>query len=292
MSVLRRLVLLCCCAWFCTGAALHAQEIRIFSEFERFDPFGNPVAPDRDMVPREILSPAMPRNGHLSVHVVVTAPAGTNYFLYAGTNPPDILRVRIYREYFTPCGDSYCPDWLTEQSSPSFGAIPELVHDFSRPAMNNQTTRCYLFDIQAPAATPPRRVRVEALLKVGTWLVAPMEVRIVAPTVPDVPTPVSAEDLAPLEAPASATAHIQLLRYLAGLPPERPKQLLRVRDFIQRNAAEDMLLARALEHGARPGFPEMNLLSWWPFVYPHFGADQLGAEWYLRVRDFLYRFDP
>jgi hypothetical protein len=277
---------------------MHAQEIRIYSEFERFDPFGSPVAPDRDMVPREILSPAMARNGHLSVHVVVTAPAGTNYFLYAATNPPDILQVRIYREHFTPCGDSYCPDWLTEQPSPSFGAIPELVHDLSRPAMNNQTTRCYLFDIWATPDTPPRRVRVEALLKTGTWFVAPMEVRIVAPAVPGSEhtgdkianaTKVFQEDLAPLDAPSSATAEIQLFRYLGGLPPEWPKQLLRVRDIIQRNAAEDMLLARSLDHSAAsagPGFPELNLISWWPFVHPG-----LGAEWYLKVRDFLYRFD-
>jgi hypothetical protein len=68
--------------------------------------------------------------------------------------------------------------------------------------------------------------------------------------------------------------------------------LLRVRDVIQRNAAEDMLLAHSLGHGARGGFPEMNLLSWWPVVYSHFGADRLGAEWYLKVRDFLYRFEP
>ncbi len=179
------------------------------------------------MVPREILSPAMPRNGHLSVHVVVTAPAGTNYFLYAGTNPPDILQVKIYREYFTRCGDGYCPDWLAEQNSPAFGAIPELVHDFSRPAMNNQITRCYLFDIRAPAGTTPRRVRVEALLLVGTWLLAPLVVRIVAPTVPNVaptvpnmPATVPAGDVAPLDAPSSTTAQIQLLRYLDGLPPE------------------------------------------------------------------------
>ena len=296
MSVLFRLVLLSCCA----AAASHAQEIRIYSEFERFDPFGNPVAADRDMVPREILSPAMPRNGHLSVHVVVPAPAGTNYFLYAGTNPPNILRVRIYREYFTRCGNGYCPDWLTEQNSPSFGAMPESVHNSSDPAMNSQTTRCYLFDIQAPAEVEPRRVRVEALLKVGTWYVAPMEVRIVAATVPNaaptvpesaVVNAVFAEDLASLEEPSSTTAEVQLLRYLAGLPPEWPRQFVRVRDFIQRNAAEDMLLATALGH-REFHFPEINLLSWWPLVYPHFGADQLGAEWYLRVRDFLYRFDP
>ena len=286
---------------------MHAQEIRIYSEFERFDPFGNPVAQDRDMVPREILSPAMARNGHLSVHVVITAPAGTNYFLYVATNPPDILQVRIYREHFTRCGDAYCPDWLTEQNSPSFGAIPELAHDLGSPALNKQTTRCYLFDIQAPADTPPRRVRVEALLKTGTWLVAPMEVRIVAPTVPaapvvsDGPLPgngsaiigsgarrIFEEDLAPIEAPSSATAEIQLFRYLAGLPPEWPKQLLRVRDIIQRNAAEDMLLARALDHSAsnQLGFPELNLLSWSRLVSPW-----VGSEWYLRVRDFLYRFN-
>jgi hypothetical protein len=292
-----RLALLSCGV----GAVAHAQEIRIYSEFERFDPFGNPVAADRDMVPREILSPAMPRNGHLSVHVVVTAPAGTNYFLYAGTNPPNLLQVRIYREYFTRCGDGYCPDWLAEQRSPAFGAMPESLHDSSDPAMNRQTTRCYLFDILAPGDVEPRRVRVEALLKVGTWYVAPMEVRIVAPTVPDSAETgdkiasamgIVAENLAPVDGPSSATAEIQLLRYLAGLPPEWPRQLLRLRDIIQRNAAEDMLLARSLDHGVGFGFPEMNLMSWWPRVYPHFGADQLGAEWYLKVRDFLYRFDP
>jgi hypothetical protein len=272
----------------------HGQDIRIYSEFERFDPFGNPVAADRDMVPREILSPAIARNGHLSVHVVITAPAGTNYFLYAGTNPPDILQVRIYREYFAPCGEGYCPDWLSEQRSPSFGVIPELAADSSRPAMNNQTTRCYLFDIQAPASIEPRRVRVEALLKVGTWYVAPMEVRIVGARVPETGDKIAGgtEDVAPLDAPSSATADIQLLRYLGGLAPEWPMQLLRVRDVIQRNAAEDMLLARSLGGGGQGGFPEMNFMSWWPLVYPHFGGDQLGSEWYLRVRDFLYRFDP
>lgn len=118
-----------------------------------------------------------------------------------------------------------------------------------------------------------------------------MEVRIVAPAVPEEQGPISREDLAPINAPSSTTAQIQLLRYLDGLPPERPRQLLRVRDFIQRNAAEDMLLARSLQPAAAV-FPELNLLSWWPFVYSHAGGDRLGAEWYLKVRDFLYRFDP
>ena len=37
----------------CTAA--FAQEINIYSEFERFDPFGTPVPQDRDMEPRELL---------------------------------------------------------------------------------------------------------------------------------------------------------------------------------------------------------------------------------------------
>jgi hypothetical protein len=127
---------------------------------------------------------------------------------------------------------------------------------------------------------------VEALLKTGTWQVAPLEVRILspilAPMAPDADR-VVAEDIAPLDAPSSATARIQLFRYLARLPVELPPQVLRVRDVIQRNAAEDMLLAESLD--AAP-FPDLNLFSWWPFVYP--GP---GAEWYLKVRDFLYRFD-
>jgi len=266
---------------------LRAQDIRIYSEFERFDPFGRAVPQDRDASPREILSPAMPRNGHLSVHVVITGAPGMNYFLYAATNPPDILRVKIYREHFTRCGvNEYCPDWLTEQNSPSFGAIPEGTQDLGSAAASRQTTRCYLFDIESKADTVPRRVRVEALIKSGTWFVAPMEVRIVAPVVPAAGEKLVREDLAPLDAPSSATARIQLARYLGGLPPEWPVQVLRVRDVIQRNAAEDMWLARSLEHGSGERFPELNLLSWWPLEYP--GS---GAEWYLRVRDFLNRFE-
>ncbi len=261
----------------------NAQEIRIYSEFERFNPFGEPVAADRDMVPREILSPAVARNGHLSVHVVITAPEGANYFLYTASNPVDILRIKIYREHFVPCGADYCPDWLTEQNSPTFGAIPELRNDLARPGLGKQTSRSYLLDIWAPADTPPRRVRVEALLKTDVWLVAPMEVRIVAPLVPENTNAVSFEDLAPVDATSSVTAQIQLLRYLARLAPQLPPHILRLRDIIQRNAAEDMLLAGS----KKSEFPELNLISWWPFVYP-----QIGAEWYLKVRDFLYRLGP
>jgi hypothetical protein len=235
----------------------------------------------------------MARNGHLSLQVVITAPAGTNYLLYTGSNPPGILQVRLYREHFSRCGsDGFCPDWLTPQKTPTFGAIPEYDSDLAPDARASQTTRCYLLDIWAPPDTPPRRVRVQALLKVGTWYVAPLEVRVVEPVLPNI-SPVreayaaAAENVAPIDAPSSATAQRQLLRYLAGLPAQLPLQLLRVRDIIQRNAAEDMLLARSLElreDTPGPRFPGLNLLSWSPFAYP-----EVGAEWYLKVRDFLYQ---
>jgi hypothetical protein len=168
--------------------------------------------------------------------------------------------------------------------------MPENSHNGDHPKLDKQNTRCYLLDIRAPVDTPPRRVRVEALLKAGIWYVAPMEVRIVAPTVPDVVagSVELRDDVAPLDVPSSATAQRQLLRYLDSRPPEWPLQLLRVRDFIQRNAAEDVLLARSLQGESANAFPELNLLSWWPFLY----QDEPGPEWYLKVRDFLYRFAP
>jgi hypothetical protein len=226
--------------------------------------------------PREILSPAVARNGHLSVHVVITGPVNTNYFLYAASNPADLVDIAIYREYFVPCGTSWCPDWLIRVPSPSFGAIPESSE------LAAETTRCYLLDIHAHSDLQPRRVRVEALLKVGTWQVAPMEIRIMAPAVPSIPLE-KRDDLAPIDRPAGATAQLQLLRYTAGLPPLMPEALVRLREITQRNAAEDMLLAASLRTEKR--LPELNLLSFQPVAYP-----DLSAEWYLRIRDFLNNF--
>ena len=255
--------------------AARAQEIAIHSEFQRVDPWGHIIPQDLDLNPREILSPALPRNGHLSVHLVVTAPPGTNYFLYAGANPENILRVQIYRQHFVPCGASLCPDWLTPVQSPVFGAMPESVYD-----MPDQTTRSYLLDIWAPPDAIPRRVRIEALIKTGIWDVAPMEVRIVQATIPDGHWG-TGEEIAPLEAPSSATAQLQLLRYMAGLEPVVPRGILRLRDILQRNAAEDMLLARSFSRS----LPELNFFGWRPLAAP-----APGAEWYLRVRDFLFRY--
>src|SRR5438270_8816561 len=69
------------------NAALHGQSLAVYSEFQRVDPFGQIVAVDRGPQPREILSPAAPRNGFVSFHIAVTGPPGLNYFLYIVTSP-------------------------------------------------------------------------------------------------------------------------------------------------------------------------------------------------------------
>jgi len=258
------------------SCAASAQEINIYSEFLRFNPYGEVVAQDREIRPRELLSPAVPRNGHLTVQVVVNAPSGTNYFLYTAQNPPDTLKIIVYREFFVRCGADYCPEWLAEQRTPSFGAMPESLYRFP-----GQNTRCYLLDIWVPPDVPPRRVRVEALLKVGYWLVAPLEVRVIAPLVPGPGAAIRASSVAAIGARSSDTAHRQLMRYVTGLPPELPNGLLRLRDVLQRNAAEDMMLAKSL--GYRN--PQLNLMAWTPFAAP-----DTGGEWYLRVRDLIYRY--
>ncbi|HXJ42845.1 MAG TPA: hypothetical protein VNH18_26420 [Bryobacteraceae bacterium] len=258
------------------GVVAQAQEINIYSEFQRFGPLGNVVRQDYEPNPRELLSPAVPRNGHLTVRVVVNAPPPTNFFIYAGSNPPDVLKITIYREHFAPCGMDYCPDWLTEVHSPTFGAVPESIN-----WLNNQNTRSYIFDIWVPPNVPPRRVRIEALLKTGTWMVAPLEVRVIEPTVPSSANLPHVRDIADRTEPASVTAHRQFLRWMGGAPPEMPPSILRVNDLIQRNAAEDMLLAEAMGLRTQP----MNFMAWTPFLFP-----QTGPEWYLRVRDYIYRF--
>jgi len=53
---------------------VHPQSLRVLSEFQRVDPFGDVVAVDRTVNPREILSPAVARNAFASFHVAVSVP--------------------------------------------------------------------------------------------------------------------------------------------------------------------------------------------------------------------------
>src|SRR5437763_9664299 len=92
------------------ASLLPAQSLEVYSEFQRVDPFGSIVAADRAETPREILSPAVARNGFVSFHVVVSGPAQTNYFLYVVTNPVSACRVALYKENFVKTRDGWVPD--------------------------------------------------------------------------------------------------------------------------------------------------------------------------------------
>jgi hypothetical protein len=267
------------------GLPLAAQSVRIYSEFQRINPFGQIVAADRSDYPREILSPALPRNAHSTFHVAITLPANTSYFLYVGSNPGNIIQTELYKEEFTRAGEEWIPDALTPVRRPAFGAIPDAA-----AGIPGQTTRCYLLDIWVPANAPVQRVRVEVLLKIGVWFVAPMEVRIVEAQVPK-----HRENFAGMEPQlpeigesVDLTAMECLANYLLGGAQTWNGGMMNIRDAIRRDAEQDMAMARLqrrvpqeLWFLAQDGIVE----SWMRTPAFHWS----GAEWYLRLRDWILR---
>jgi len=259
---------------------VEAQTLEIHSEFQRIDPFGHTVTADHSDYPREILSPELPRNAHSVFHVSVTAPAHTSYFLYVGSNPP-IIQTSLYKEDFVHVDSQWIPDDLTPVRVPAFGYMPDYA-----AGIPGQTTRCYLLDIWVPPHVDVQRVRVEVLMKIGVWYVAPMEVRIVAARVPrshdDVSTRFVMRDptLPDLTASIDQSATESLARYLMGWPPGPPGGMLNIRDVVRRSAEQDMAIAREYHPVPQP--------IWFlaeDGILPHFN----GPEWYLRVRDWIYR---
>jgi hypothetical protein len=145
-------------ALFLVCAVMSGQSLRVFSEFARIDASGEVTAP---ATPREILSPAIVRNGFTSFQVVVQVPKGTSYWLYIGQNPGDAVKVTMYRE----SGES-----LEKVDLPFQGSSTEILW----------------MDLWADRDAPVRRIKVEPELNVGAdWVIYPMEVRVMEATVPD-----------------------------------------------------------------------------------------------------------
>jgi hypothetical protein len=270
----RAIVLLIAVTCFHYGLA--AQSIQLFSELQRVGPFGEIIAADRSPSPREIVSPASARNSWTSIHIAVSVPQGQNYFLYTQANPPGIVTMHLYKEQFVKRGREWIPDTLIPTTSPSFGVIPE-----ANPAIDGQTTRDYLLDIWTPAdAEVGRRVRVEVLMKYGTWYVMPFELRIMDAVVQP-PQGARTAPLPEIGDPADSAAVQAVAGYLAGAPEWNSSGVPKtVREVLRRNAQQDMALACAqptplvwLRAGAQ-------IVNGWT-LFPN------GAEWYLRIRDAL-----
>lgn len=257
------------------SARLASQTLEVHSEFLRVNPRGEILAVDATPAPREILSPAMVRNGFASFHVVVRSQRPTSYFLLAGTNPPDILRTAIYKEKFVKRGEDWIPDALELLRPPNFEAIPD-----AGAAVPGQTASVYLLDVWVPPEAPAGTVRLEVQLKIGEWIIYPMEVRVLPARVPAIAG--VASPLPGIEQRADEAAMAPLLDYMDGHGKETRRVSMApprsVREVIRRNAEQDMALARVLDSKA--------LL---PTLKVKLAPAAMGGEWYLGVRDLIYR---
>jgi hypothetical protein len=163
------------------------------------------------------------------------------------------------------------------QHLPDFGFIPDP--DESIPGQN---TRSYLLDLWIPPDADLKGFRLEVQLKIGYFIVRPMEVRVLDARVPDLPVSWTGEPAAlpDVSAPADAAALGPLTQYFSTGQAAPIRQPATVRAFLARNAVQDVALAASLDP-QRTGPEALNRFR---ETIPR----NLGAEWYLRLRDHLY----
>jgi hypothetical protein len=119
-----------------------------------------------------------------------------------------------------------------------------------------------------------------------------MEVRV-TPAVAPLMEPHSAA-LPAATARADASALGPFRHFVCGARETTREEKLSVRQLIHRNAVQDLALARSLEpaqHSDLRGelLKRVGLDIRSDFCKPSFTAAALGPEWFLRVRDLLYR---
>jgi len=270
------------------AAPLGAQEIRVYSEFRRIDPFGEVIPQDRGGRPREILSPSTARNSHATFRVIVEAPAGAHYHLFVGTNPEDIFEIDLYKEMWRKDGDGWTPDRLLPIETPYVSHIPDRYHGIA-----NQTVEAFVMDVFIPPGLDAGRYKLEPQVSCnGRWAIYPMEVRVSDVIAPDVPA--SHRRLPAASLPADEAAMGPLREYLCGTPEENGNGRESVRLLVRRNVLEDMAIARAKEQEVGKDVLARHLLEDLHMDAEGFcAAEEIerpnGPEWYLRGRDFLYR---
>lgn len=269
------------------AAPLPAQSLRVLSEFQRFDPFGEVLSVDRIPHPREIISPGIACNAFASFHIAVTIPPREPVFLFVGTNPPDVFQISLYEELYVKTSAGWLPDALAPSKMPAFGILPYVPLPIPE-----QNTLSYWMDIFVPYNAKAQRVRLEVLLKVRNgWVMYPMEIRVLPAIVPAI------QDRHPALPPASARADAAVYgpfrQFACGTRETGSEEKLTVRRLIHRNALQDMALARLLEskHAdlreelmKRAGVQDRQAWCKSSMV-----AAEPDSEWYLHIRDFLYR---
>ena len=144
------------CVALASTAAVGQPSVNVYSEFARIDASGQVTSPE---TPREILSPALVRNGFTSFQVVVEAPPDKEWWLFVGENPENVLKVTLYRETAT------------------------ALEPVEMPRKSSGTEVLWM-DVWTPADAPIMRVKIEPELYIDDdWVTYPMEGRVMQATV-------------------------------------------------------------------------------------------------------------
>jgi hypothetical protein len=139
------------------AAGVSAQSISVYTEFARIGADGRVIAPE---MPREILSPALVRNGYTSFQLVVEAPAELHWKLFVGQNPDHAVRLTLFREQ----GEALEPVELPVEGD---GA------------------QVFWMDLWTDRDAPVARIKVEPELYIkDDWVTYPMEGRVMEARVP------------------------------------------------------------------------------------------------------------
>lgn len=191
------------------AAVMCAQPLRVFSEFVRIGPDGEPSLPSS---PREILSPAMARNRFTTYQILVKAGAGTTASLWVGQNPENSFQVTLYREK---------SGRLTKASEP----------------VEIEGTEVIWMDVWVSRDTPVTRIKLEPELYLHQdWVIYPMEVRVVDAIGSD------------LRQPGGSAGAMDVMRtFVCGTKLETQRlepDSLTPANLIYRNALADLALAR------------------------------------------------
>ncbi len=198
----------------------------------------------------------------------------------APTQPREILSPAIARNAFTsfqvvvqvPQGTHY---WLHIGQNPDDAARIALYRetgDRLEPVeipYGGDSTQVFWLDVWTDRDAPVRRIKIEPQLNVADdWVVYPMEVRVVDATVPEGQRP-----------DGSATPVSMMKSFVCGTkvdaPPAPASSVARLRF---RNAQQDLALA---SHPPSEGL--RKLIGRCDAALPE------DPEWYLRIRDYLFR---
>jgi hypothetical protein len=259
-----------------------AQKVFVYSELTRIDPFGKVVPQDQGAEPRHILSPGIPRNATSSLRVVVWLEKPGDYHLDIAQNPDNAVKPMLYREVHEKLGDTWIPDKLVPVTIPYNGKAA----DFS---ITGQTYVTFWLDMTVARDAPVDRIKVEPQLwapSIDDWVIYPMEVRIMEPVLPDTKPPSGAVPAVTDSADASLLGPLR--QALCGKKETAAPFAMTARHHIRRNAAQHLQLAQtpaeltaAMTGVAGAPAPKA--------VCDGSIKSKTGPEWYLRVRDNLFR---